>query len=523
LEVEAIKKRSVLFNGNIIKMTKEKDYCSALIIEDEKIVDLGSDEEILNKAWDEDRIIDLNKKTILPGFIDSHLHLMSTIINEISLNFERATCIEEVLQMISDKAKGLSKGSLLYGNRLSEFTLKERSLPTRQDIDKVAADVAVIISSIEFHTVVLNSYAMHLFNIPFTSNSFEKDICNNFTGKIRNRGSFIARRKMFAMMSDEDHLRGIDSAVQKIISKGVTTTVTMESGSLFHEKHIRLIKDNLRRFPFDVEIFYSTTDIKRAIQYDLTRIGGDIFLDGSFRSQNAAIYQPYSDDLNNYGHLFFTQEELKEFMGQAHSLGLQISVHAVGERAIDMLLDCYEQILRDSNVFDYRHRIEHFELPTTNQIKRVRELGLILAMHPTYEYFFRGKGDMYDTRLGMERSLKTNPFKEILDNDIVVIGCSDSDVMPVDPLLGVHSAVNHPNIYSRVSVFDALKMYTKNGAYSLFDENTKGTIGKGKLADLIILDKDPLKTDKDKIKYINILNTIKGGKSIYTAAGGIDL
>lgn len=521
--MKALRKRSVLFNGNIIKMTKEKDYCSALIIDDEKIVDLGSDEEILNRVCDEDTVIDLNKKTVLPGFIDSHLHLMSTIVNEISLNFERATCIEEVLQMISDKGKSLAKGSLLYGNRLSEFTLKERRLPTRQEIDKAVSDIAVIISSIEFHTVVVNSYAMHLFNIPFTTNSFEKDSCNHFTGKIRNRGSFIARRKMFEMMSDDDHLRGLDSAIEKIVSKGVTTTVTIESGSLFHEKHIRLLKDNINRVPFDVEIFYSTTDTRKAIEYNLPRIGGDIFLDGSFRSQNAAIYKPYSDDLSNYGHLFFTKEELKEFMAQAHSLGLQISVHAVGNRAIEMLLDCYEEILQDSNIFDYRHRIEHFELPTTKQIKRVGELGLILAMHPTYEYFFRGKGDMYETRLGVERSLKTNPFREILDNDIVVIGCSDSDVMPVDPLLGVHSAVNHPNINSRVPVYDALKMYTRNGAYSLFQENNKGTIEKGKYADLIILDNNPLRCRKDKIKDIAILNTIKGGKSIYTADGGIQL
>jgi len=509
----------VLINGNIIKMTTEYDCCEAIAIRGEKIICVGTNRECLAFSNNETEIIDLKGKTVLPGFYDSHLHLVSTFLKEISVNLEGAKSIDEVLELIKSARLKQNNNTIIYGSSLSEFRLKEKRLPTRRELDKVVPDVPVILSSIEFHTIVVNSYTMNLFKIPFTTNSFEKDESNIFTGRIRNRGCFIARRKMYEMMSDELHISGMAAAMNKILKRGVTTLVAVEGGSLFHDKHVDILLDNIESIPVDVNIFYSTTDIKKVISRDLPRIGGDIFLDGSITSQNAALFTPYRDSVDNKGLLFFTFNELFEFIKQSHDLGLQVAIHAVGNRGIDFLLDAYAKVFSESNHKNHRHRIEHFELPTKDQIVRAKDLGLVLAMHPTYEIYFRNKGETYDVRLGKERSLMTNPFREIFDCGIVVAGCSDSDVMRVDPLLGVYAAVNHPNPDSRITPFEALKMYTINGAYSVFEDSIKGSIEAGKIADLAILDDNPLTIDSRSIKDIEVLATMKKGEFIYIKEG----
>lgn len=505
----------ILINGHIIKMTTEYDYCEAIAIKGKKMICIGTNSECLNYSNSQTEIFDLEGKTVVPGFYDSHLHLVSTFLKEISVNLEGAKNVSEILELIKAARNNRKGNTFIYGSSLSEFRLKEKRLPTRRELDKVAPDVPVILSSIEFHTIVVNSYTMNLFKIPFTTNSFEKDEFNIFTGRIRNRGCFIARRKMYEMISDELHVSGMNSAMDKILKKGVTTLVAVEGGSLFHDKHVDILMNNMKSIPIDVNIFYSTTDIKKVISRDLPRIGGDIFLDGSITSQNAALFKPYCDSKNNKGLLFFTFDELVEFIRQSHDLGLQVAIHAVGNRGIDFLLDAYEKVLSESDHKNHRHRIEHFELPAKEQIARVKELGLILAMHPTYEIYFRNKGETYDVRVGRERSLMTNPFREIFDCGIVVAGCSDSDVMRVDPLLGVYAAVNHPNPDSRITPFEALKMYTINGAYSVIEDDIKGSIEKGKIADLAILDNNPLTVDSKSIKDIEVLSTMKNGEFIY--------
>lgn len=507
----------ILTNGHILSMAENQDNAEIVVLNRGSIEAIGG-QELLDKY--EGKIIDLNGKTVLPGFYDSHMHLVSTFLSEVAISFENASCIQDILDMISEYRRTFPDRKIIYGRRLSEFQLKERRMPTKQELDKVAANVPVIISSIEFHTVVLNSYALHIFGIPFTIPYFEKDADNRFTGRIRNRGSFIARRKMFELLSDEMHIAGRDQVVKRLLKKGVTTVTAVEGGSLFHEKHVPLLMDQMKQIPIDVNLFYSTVETNQVMQYKLPRIGGDIFLDGSFRSHNAAVFESYEDLKGHKGTLFFNHSELKEFIQYAHELGLQIGVHAVGGRGIELLLDVYEAVLKERPKEDHRHRIEHFELPNDNQIKRAADLGLVLAMHPTYELFFRGDGDMYDTRLGKQRSLRTNPFRKIMDSGIVVAGSSDSDIMPSDPILGVHAAVNHPNKASQITVYEALKMYTVNGAYASFEEKEKGTLERGKKADLIVLNQDIMTVLPEKIREVEVAMTFKNGQLLYTRVKG---
>lgn len=493
-------------------MEKEGQIFRNMIVDDGKIVAIGND-EILAISTQND-VVDLMEMTVLPGFFDSHLHLISTFLYEIAIDFEYAQSIDNVLEIIANYPNRYTQPVVL-GKRLSEFNLKERRLPTRKELDTVAKDFPIIISSIEFHTVLMNSYAMNLFNIPFTTDGFEKDESNNFTGIVRNRGAFIALKKAYDLLDEATHLKGSTNTFNRAIRRGVTTVVTVEGGPLFHTKHPEILLNNKDDFPIDVELFYSTTDLKKVLNYNLPRVGGDLFLDGSFRSQNAAMFKPYKDSTNNIGTLFFTEKELVEFISQAHDLNLQVSIHAVGPRAIDALLDAYEIVLKNKPLRNHRHRIEHFELPLPEHIKRVKDLNLVLAMHPTYEYFFREDGKMYDTRLDKERSKMTNPFRSIIDAKIKVAGCSDSDIMPIHPLLGIYAAVNHPNKSSQITPYEALEMFTINGAYGIFQEEIKGSLKEGKIADFIVLDNNPLEVSPSEIKNIQVLYTYKNGRLIY--------
>ena len=501
-----------LMNGEIIPVTGRDTQFSSMIVDEDKIIAIGGVE--LLKHYELESIIDLKGKTVVPGFYDSHLHLVSTFMNEVAINFDDATSFEEVYDMIRS-FPNKKDYPIIFGKRLSEFSLKEKRLPTRKELDEVVKDFPLIINSIEFHTILVNSAAMNLLKIPFTSEGFEKDEQGLFTGRIRNRGAFIALKKAYALLGETSHLKGADKVINSAVRKGVTTLVTVEGGPLFHDKHPEMILKHSQDFDIDVTLFYSTTDIKKVIQLNLPRIGGDIFVDGSFRSHNAAMFEPYKDNPDNLGKLFFSYSELYDFVTHAHDLELQISLHAVGPRAIELVLDVYEEVLKNKPKKDHRYRIEHFELPLPRHIKRAKELGIVLAMHPTYEYFFREEGMMYHTRLNDEMRKSTNPFKSIVDEGIVVAGCSDSDSMPIDPMLGIHSAVNHSNKASQVDPYEALKMFTINGAYGVFEDHLKGTLETGKIADFCVLDNNPLMADAKNLREIKVLATYKNGKCIY--------
>lgn len=513
----------VLYNGVIIQMNVTKSMQEAVAIRDGKILAVCSNQEIKKYISINTKVIDLDGKTAVPGFIDSHVHLMPTCINELAINFEEARSLRDILDLIKERKDQSLPQEVIWGIRLDEFKLDKRILPSKNDIDKVAPNHPVFISSIEYHTVTVNTCALNKINLPFTINGIEKDSNGFFTGRLYHHASNMARKKMYEMISDEAQSQGLQITMKKVIQKGVTSLVSMEGGSLFHDRHAEFLLGEKSKLPIDIIVFYQTTDINKVLAFNLPRFGGDIFLDGSFRSSNAALYEPYSDDDENIGTMYFTQEEMDAFILEAHEKKLQIAIHAVGERAINRLLDSYEKALIKCPRNDHRHRIEHFELPSNGQIERAKRLGIILSMQPTYEYFFREPNGMYEVRLGKERALETNPFRKIVDLGIIIAGGSDSDVMPIYPLLGIHAAVNHPNVASRITPYEALKMYTVNAAIGVFEDNIKGTIEENKLADIVILDNNPLLVKTDSIKDIKVVYTIKNGRILYDAYLGVIL
>ncbi|WZL71847.1 amidohydrolase [Clostridiaceae bacterium 35-E11] len=504
----------LLYNGNIIDLEEKHRLYNWVAIKAGKIFDLGTDDQYQQYIKVTEKI-DLNGKAVVPGFYDSHVHLVQTGLNMLSLDLSKASSIAEIKHLIEEKTKKTPKGKFIRAIGLDESKIQEKRLPNRYELDICAPNHPVWINRIDYHTSVVNSLAIHMLKIPFNTDGIIRNENQTPSGVLTGRANALVRKQILRRFSNRVRLKGVSKVLEVAIEKGITSLNAMEGGFTFHDKDAEFIYEHKDSFPIDVTLFYQTVDIDKVLDKGLKRIGGGIFVDGSFGSRTAALSEAYRDDPSTTGSLYFSQEELNTFILKTYENNLQVSVHAIGERAIEQILVAHEYAQSIYPRNDHRNRIEHFELPTLAHIKKAKSLGLTLSMQPAYEYFWGNPGQMYEKRLGEERRIKANPFHQILKEGLIVAAGSESDVTPMDPLLGIHAAVNHPVVAHRVSPWEALKMFTIYGAYAVFEEHLKGTIKKDKLADIVVLNQNPLSVPQDKIKDIQVIATIKEGNILY--------
>ncbi|MFZ7132583.1 MAG: amidohydrolase [Eubacteriales bacterium] len=418
--------------------------------------------------------------------------------------------------MISKASEEIPKGELIRGYHLDVTNIKEKRFPTRKELDKVAPAHPVWINSFEFHTSSVNTLALSMTNLPYSLDGIARDERNLPLGYFTGKASAFIRNRMLNYLTDEMRMKGVKNAVKLAVSRGITSINTMEGGYTFHEKDVNFIIKNKDLFPIDIKLFYQTFDINKIKELDLNCVGGDIFLDGAFSSRTAAVSSGYKDSTeDNHGSLYFKQSELNYFVREAHENQLQISLHAIGDLAIEQALNAYENAQNSLFISDIRHRIEHFELATEEQMQRAADLGLVIVIQPVFEKKWGNPGGMYEKRLGKDVALKTNNFRKFIDSGIILSGSSDSDITEMNPIEGIHTAVNHPKKEHSIDVIEALKMYTINSAYANFEEDIKGSLEKNKYADCVILSKNPLRLKKEKIEEIEVLATLKQGIIIY--------
>lgn len=505
----------LIYNAEILSMDKKNSLYQWMAIKDGEIIDIGTNagyKKYLTNYIDK---VNMNGKTIVPGFYDCHVHLVQTGLNFDGLDFGNTTSIKDALELIESKVTTLKKNELIRGIHFDVINIEEKRFPTRHELDLAAPNNPIWINSIEFHTSTLNSLALNIINLPLNIDGIARDERNLPLGYFTGKASALIRNKMLNIISNKIRMKGVKKAVEYAVSKGITSINAVEGGYTFHENDVLFLLENKTSFPIDIEIYYQSFSFDIIADYGLKQIGGDIFIDGSFGSRTAAISENYKDAKNNNGKLYFSQEELDYFVIEAHEMGLQIALHAIGDRAIEQVLNSFELALRKKPRSDHRHRIEHFELATDEQIKRAKEMSLIISVQPAYEYNWGMPGGMYVKRLGEKLANKTNDFKKQIENGLVLCGGSDSDVTEMNPILGIHSAVNHPKKEHSISVIDALKIFTINGAYACFEDEIKGSLEVGKYGDFVVLDKNPLEVDKKEIIDIKVLGTYKEGNKIF--------
>jgi predicted amidohydrolase YtcJ len=482
-------------------------------LEKGRIIAVGNSADVqgfIDLGW---QVLDLGGKTVLPGFIDTHEHMMLTGQMAASVHLDDVENLAQIMERIAAKAEETEKGDWIRGSYLNEQNIAEKQMPTRMDLDKVCPDKPVFLLHATCHMCSFNSRALELIQLPLNLEGVDM-AASQPTGVVRDPGilTFVAPT-MSRLTPHDDKVEFLRAAAGMALNKGITTLHALDGGDLGPgDTHI--IWGNRHYLPVRIVCYNQSMDLSEVRELGLPRVGGCICADGAFEAHTAALFEPYHDDPDNYGALTYSQATMDTFILEANRAGLQVAVHCESDRSIEQVLWAMEKALRDFPRSDHRHRIEHLELPTFYQIERMARAGIMTGMQPAFIPAFIGQENMeyYGALLGKERLRRVHPYRTILDQGIPICGGSDSPVTPYDPLAGIQAAINHPNAEERITLQQALEMFTKTAAYSAFEENEKGTIEPGKLADLVVLEADPFAVDTKKIADLRIEQVFVGGK-----------
>ncbi len=394
----------LIFNGKIRSMAEGGPIYDWLAIKDGVITDAGRG--LPPEGLGATETIDLAGRCALPGMYDNHVNLVVAGINSFSINLGKTACLDEALEIISEKTKSVFPGDLIRCVGFIESNVKERRFPTRQELDSCAPNNPVIVISVAQHCSSVNSLMLHRLALPYNLAGMGKGAGDVYSGYLTYQANVFARNKLFAQMDDRLRAEAVNRVVKLAIANGLTNLVTFEGGYISHENHARYIMENRSAFPVDIKMFYQSSDLERAKSHHLEQIGG-MFLDGTFTGRSAAISADYLD-AEGSGLLYFTQGDINSLVLHAHQAGFQLTGHCDGDRAVEQLIAAYEYAQSKHRRDGLRHRIEHCELFNPDLIRRARELDLVLSMQPAYEHHWGGEAGMYQRSMGV-LGTRTNP------------------------------------------------------------------------------------------------------------------
>jgi predicted amidohydrolase YtcJ len=508
----------LIIKGNIITVVNQKPRADAIGVKNGKIVSVGLISEVTKGTGKATQVLDLKDKTVLPGFIDTHTHLIATGITRRGVDLSSVESISEIFIKIKQRAKITPPRKWILCWEFNHLTVTEKRFPDIKELDAISSEHPIMIQHYDTHFLMLNSLAFKQFGLTKDMEGVVKDTYGEPTGLIKDPISTGLWYRILGTTGNEERLESLIVASQDSLKVGITTVHTKEN---LHDA--KLIMENQERLPIRIHLmpfFYPLREenIDEIINagFSVVRTCVATYADGSIEGRTAALFEPYAGTPVTLGMLYYSDDELYRSVEKAHKAGLQVSIHAESERSIEQVLRAYEKVLEKYPRQDHRHRIEHFEVPTMKQINRVARLGVALAMQPMFITVCEGPDlDYYRALLGDERVKRTHPFRSILDEGIMVSGGSDTPVTRMNPLGGIHACVNHPTREQRIDVYEAIEMFTINGAKIGFEEDLKGSIEPGKLADFVVLSNDPYRVPREKIKDIKVEMTIVGGKIAY--------
>ena len=492
----------ILLNGRIYTLDAP-GRVAALAISAGRIVALGADEQIRALASEGTETVDLQAKTVLPGFIDAHTHLVSTgLVETVYLDLAEAGSLEKLLELVRAAVARRAEGEWLIGRGWDESRWPEGRFVTRADLDRVTPENPVALFRVDGHLLCVNSKALELLQLPGELRG-QADLER---GLLREEAAWWFNEQV--QPGPEEIERALAAATRLAHSLGITSV-----HDLVKPSYIRVyqrLRPKLRVY-LNPKVEYADELYKAGLATgfgdEWLRLGAmKIFADGSIGAGNAALSKPYRDR-EGQGQLNYEPDELFQIVKRAHEHGWQVMAHAIGDRAIELVLDVYE---RAGIGPDDRYRIEHLELADGEQVEKAARLGVIASMQPNFVKW-AGPGGLYETRLGPERARRIGPHRLVLDSG-VHLACG-SDCMPLGPLFGVHQAVNAPHPAQRLTVEEALRCYTLGGAYASFEEELKGSLTPGKLADLVVLSADPFE-HPEEIEEVQVKMTLVGGEPV---------
>lgn len=512
-------------NANVITLNPKQPKAKAIAIQNKKIVAVGSNETIRKYIGKKTKVIDAKNNTVVPGFVDCHVHMTGFGRFLQSLDLRNVESIEEMQRKTREYARRNPEKSWIQGGRWDQDKFAEKRYPTRWDLDAAVADKPVFLIRVCGHLGVANTRALQLAGITdetkVDGGKIDLDEVTGEPNGILQENALTLVSKAIPTLSPKELEEACILACKKAVEAGLTCVHWLVGSA----EEIRIIQKLYfdRKLPLRVYLGIPVDLLDELISLGLlTGFGNDmvkigfvkIFADGSLGAHTAALIEPYSDNPETRGMTFYGQRKLNRLVFKAHKAVLQVAIHAIGDRALEITLKAFENALKMHPREDHRHRIEHCSVLNPKLIKHMKRLDLVASVQPHFIV-----SDFWVTdRVGKHRARWVYPFKTLMKKGLTVVSGSDCPVEPIHPLLGVWAALARKNFPEEsLTLEEALKTYTSNAAYASFDENDRGTIEAGKLADITVLSDDLSNAPHDKIKSVTVQMTIVDGKIVYTS------
>ena len=554
---------TLYFNANVYAMDADGTRAEAIAVKGERILGVGTTEE-LQKRFTVKESVDLEGKTILPGFIDAHAHLLSLGFSRMTLDLVGTSSEVQVAALIQEQVNRSSPEQWIRGRGWDQNLWPSKRFPTYEVLDRVSGDHPVYLERIDGHAAWVNVRAMELAGITDKTEDppggkIIRDARGNPTGVFIDAAMGLVTRSM-PPASEKELEQALSIAVKECLQYGITCVHDMGAGLAEIQLYQRMIDRG--EFPFRVvvaidgpgetwEHFLANGPIHDYGEGRLSVRAIKMYIDGALGSRGAALVEPYSDDPTNRGLTLTTEDDLKKVVDQALSRGFQVCTHAIGDRGNTIVLDAYESALKANKEGDHRLRLEHVQVLFPGDIPRFRQLGVIPSMQPTH-----CTSDMFwaEARLGPSRVRWAYAWQSILSTGVMIAGGSDFPVENPNPLLGLYAAITRQDQrgvpanagevkkyfqLSKEGIQDpaafeggwyhkekmtreqAVRAFTSWAAFAGFQEKSVGSLEEGKLADFIVLSDDVLTINPQEILTAVVERTVLAGKEVYRRAGGL--
>jgi predicted amidohydrolase YtcJ len=531
----------ILAEGNIYTVNEKQPHAEAIAVKGDRITFVGSNEDAEKLKGDKTRVIDLHGHTVVPGLTDSHCHIFGIGEREMNLNLEGTNTLQDFLAKVKARVAQTPRRKWITGRGWIETFWKPAQFPTRQDVDAIAPDNPVFLTRADGHAAIANSAALKIAKI-------DKNMPNPFGGEILNDKKTGEPTGMLLDNAQDLVEKNIPKPTQAEREQALLTGINREIGLGWceiqnagsHKEDIDLIKkafvDGQAKIRFINAVYGPGEDAQRflkeratinAFNHRFTQRTIKVIFDGALGSRGAALLRPYNDAPDTSGFLTQKPEELRPMFEEALRRGIQVETHAIGDRANRTILDLYEQAFKavppnERKIREPRWRVEHAQIVDPADIPRFAKLGVIPSMQPSHaisDLFFA------PARLGMDRLADAYAWQSFLKSGCIIPGGSDAPVERGEPMIEFYAAVARKSIKGEsgegwhleqaVSREQALKMFTIWPAYAAFEENDKGSIEPGKLADFTVLSQDIMKIPEREILKTRSEITVIGGEILY--------
>ena len=530
---------TIVIGGKLLTMDAEQPLAEAMAISSNHILAVGSNEDIRNLAGPNTKVIDAMGLTVTPGFIDAHSHpLLAQEAISANVSLPR---IRDVKKALARQAAKTPKGHWVKGSMYDDTKFKDGRALNRRDIDEAVPDHPVFVQHRGGHTAVVNSKAFEVAGITIQTpdpvgGKFYRD-SGEFTGKVAEHATkAFFKSGIWPGMDRKAWQRSVAITTKRMAGAGLTSTTDSWGGFAgFADNNEDIIAYQDARAAGELYLRIALMPGGQSKTYkglkqagissgfgdDMIRIGAVKFgADGSASERTMSMSTPFKGRPDDYGILTMSQEEIDAAVDDAVAHDFRISIHANGDIAINMVLDAYERVLKNWQGPNPRFRIEHCSLVNPKILARIKATGVVPAPFYTYAHFHGNKWEEY----GHEKMQWMFAHRSFLDAGIPVAPASDFTPGPYEPMMAIQSMVTRKDVkgriwgpQQRISVAEAMRICTMHGAYASFEENSKGSLTPGKLADYVILEEDPHEVDPDSIVDIKVVQTVLGGRTTYEA------